>query len=153
MEFRKTVRISGDPASALEIAGSVFANNGFRVDRPTGRELHAKGPGMRSTKQNPLVGISEARIFARNSSLDIEADLGGVRFMRYFVFLFPPALILFLQLTFLVAGMEVKRFLLPDVIFIALWLILSPLLAGLIKKRTLNALETLIHNMSSGVKT
>lgn len=149
MDYTSSVPFKGSVSSAIEAARLHFMANGFRLDQPSETELIATGRGMYSTKQNPITGVSHARISVSPDSIEIVAELGGVKFMRKFLYIFPPALAGCLALIFAfipdVPGYAPFMAILP----VLPWVILSPLMAGWIKNRTIRALDTLAHNMTS----
>ena len=104
MEYRKTIPFAGgdtgDRKKAIETARFVFANNNFKIESLSGSVIIVRGPGMQGTKQNPLVRASMVRIRVEPSFLELFAELGGVRRMRNFLFLFPPSLALLLSIVF-----------------------------------------------------
>ena len=151
MEYKTSVPYKGPSRIAMETARTHFIANGFRLDQPSETELIAKGQGLYSTKQNPIAGVSRVRIVVSSGSVDIHADLGGVRFLQKFLYLFPLALAGLLALVFALIPSFPKHS--PLVVFLPIlpWVALSPLMAGWVKKRTIRALDTLAHNMTSAI--
>ena len=124
--------------------------NGFRLDRPRETQLIAMGPGiLRSTQQNPLLGVSHATISVSANSIDLQAELGGVKFLQQFIILFPPALGGFLSLTFFFMPNAPNSAPLMAFVPVLPWLVISPLMARWIKTRTTKALDTLVYNMAN----
>ena len=118
--------------------------------------LEAEGPGMNSTRENPLTGASRVRIVHRNGQLQLGAELGGVRKMCRFVAFFPMGLGLALAAFFAVLfGMILRQGpspWLPAVIplfAVAPWPLIAPALSRHITRRTVRALDTLLSNMAS----
>ncbi|MHC4944430.1 MAG: hypothetical protein ACYTG7_15550 [Planctomycetota bacterium] len=149
MDHQASIRFSGDPAKALETARSVLALNGFKVSSQGEGTILAEGPGLKSTRQNPLLGMTRAQITVRQSSIDLEAELGGVRFMQRFIVIFPPALVLFLALVFYLVPMKGET---PSYLWLYMilpWIVIGPLIAKIMKRSTVKAIETLLHNMSA----
>ena len=149
MQYNKSVPFNGSASTAIETAQLQLMANGFKLDQPGETELIATGRGMHSTKQNPIVGASHVRITVSSSSINICAELGGVKFMQRFVYIFPPALGGFLALVFAFIPNFPKRVPLMALLPILPWLVISPLMARWIKNRTTKALNTLVHNMAS----
>jgi len=147
MEYIKTMPFEGDGESAIKIARSIFANNNFIIESLSNLEIVAKGPGMQSTKQNPLLGASRVRIAIESSFITLSAELGGVKWMRNFLFVFPPSLALLLSITFFILPIASFAAFIPWLAVLP-WVFLSPLVARWIKKRTLSALDTMLHNMT-----
>lgn len=104
---------------------------------------------MCATKQNPITGISHARITVLPDSIDIIAELGGVKFMQRFLYMFPLALGGCLALIFACIPNFSRHALLMAFLPVVPWIAMSPLMARWVKKRAIRALETLAHNMTS----
>lgn len=145
MEYQKKIAFSGDSAEALVAARMVLMNHNFRIESTRKSELSAAGPGMQSTKQNPLTGATRVRLLAEDSSLLLSAELGGLRWMRNFLYLFPPSLALVLSLFFLLPPMPDSAVFLPWLV-LSPWLVISPLIVKWIRRRTITALDNLLHN-------
>ena len=146
IQYRQTVPYSGDGKKCLETARAVLANNNFKIEFLSASELLASGPGMYATKQNPLLGATRVRIVIGESAIELAAELGGVRRMRNFLLVFPPALALLLSGVFLLVSLP------PPAVAISWlavlpWAALSPLMIRMIRSRTEQALRTLLHNM------
>ena len=73
-----------------------------------------------------------------DGSFTAKATLGGVATMRAFVLLFPPGLVLSLFVIFKLAGMNVSWLML---LAAAPWVVIGPLMAGSIERRTTRAVE------------
>jgi len=153
MDYTISIPFKGSVNSAMEAARSYFMASGFKLDQPRENELIALGQRMYSTKQGPISGVSRARISVSSNSIEISAELGGVKFMKQFLYLFPPALAGFLALIFIfipgVPGYAPLIAALP----VLPWVVLSPLMAGWIRNRTIQALDTLAHNMAGTMKS
>ncbi|RJX26543.1 MAG: hypothetical protein C4531_15545 [Desulfurivibrio sp.] len=146
MEYRKTLPFDGDRQRAVDLARSVFINNNFKIESADQAEVLVRGPGMQGTRQNPLVGASRVRLRVEAASIELSAELGGVRRIRNFLLLFPPALASLLSLVFLILPMQPFAAAIPW-LAVSPWLFLSPLMARWIRSRTIAALDTLLHNM------
>ena len=149
MDYKTSVPFTGSGTVAIEAARLQLSANGFKLDQPGKTQLIATGPGMRSTDQDPILGVSHAKISVNAGSIELQAELGGVKFMQRFIFLFPPALGGFLALTFFFMP-EMPNFV-PLLAFAPIlpWLVISPLMAKWIKTRTIKAVDTLVHNMAN----
>jgi hypothetical protein len=100
---------------------------------------------MRSTRQSALLGVSEFRFQIAASTLTASATLGGVASMKAFVMLFPIGLILSLVVLLAVLGQGVSYL----GLWLTLpWLVLSPLMAALIERRTTRAVDRLARSMA-----
>jgi hypothetical protein len=148
MEYKKTTEFNGSGADALDAARSVFINNNFRIQTMDGGGIVAIGPGLNSTRQNPLLGATVVKITAGTSSLALEASLGGIARMRTFLYAFPPVLGIVLSAVFLVIpGMPLYAAAIPW-LAISPWAVLAPVMVGRIKKSTVTALDTLLANIA-----
>ncbi len=148
MDYHQTLPFRGDPARAIETARITLATHSFRIESRTDTELSARGPGMYSSRQNPLVGVSRLAVSVRSGEIHLEAELGGSRFMTRFLYLFPFGIALIISTVFLIVPMPRFALAIPW-LAVSPWFILSPLMAGWIRKRTLAAIDTLLHNMAS----
>jgi hypothetical protein len=138
------IPFSGDPASALEVARTALLGQGFEIVDQSSGELRATGPGMNSTNQPPLCGVSEITFLAGTSAIVARARLGGVRKMKMFLWLFPPGLGLVLMVLFTLLGMPHSWTVL---LAVAPWLVLSPIMSSWIEQRTTKAVDSLARSM------
>src|ERR671933_179140 len=122
MEYAKTVPFTGRSAKALDIARSTLLPLGFQVVSSSDHELRATGPGINSTRENPLKGISEAAIVVRPSAIEMQAALGGVRKMKLFLTFFPLGMALLFLIVFGTLALSVP-------VFRHWWVFLIPLTA------------------------
>lgn len=77
MEYEKSVDFSGDPRKVLDYARDLLVQLNFRVAAIGGSQLNAENTtAYLSTKQNPLLAISELTITAVGSRLSARANLG-----------------------------------------------------------------------------
>jgi hypothetical protein len=100
---------------------------------------------MRSTQQSALLGVSQFRFQIAASTLTASATLGGVASMKAFVTLFPPGRILSLVVLFAVLGQGISYL---GLWLVAPWLVISPLMAALIERRTTRAVDRLARSMA-----
>jgi hypothetical protein len=152
IEYSKTVPFAGRAAKALSLAQSAFINQGFQIVASNDYELRVTGPGVNSTRENPLKGVSEASIIIRSSAIELKAMLGGVQKMKAFLRFFPLAMGLFFLLIFGVLALWLPDFrkwwiFLIPVLALSPWLFLSPMIARLMEKKTTQAVDTLLSNM------
>ena len=148
MEYKISLPFTGSSSAAIGIARAQFITNGFKVDQPNDAELAVLGPGMHSTNQNPILGVSRAKITVSSGSINFYAELGGVTFMQRFVYIFPPALVIFMAIVFACVPTFPRHTPFLTFVLILPWLIISPLMARWIKNRTIAAVDTLVHNMT-----
>jgi hypothetical protein len=154
MEYSKTVPFTGEAAKALEVARSTFLPQGFQLVSSTDYELRVTGPGINSTRENPLKGITEALIVIRPSASAIEmrATLGGVEKMKKFLTFFPLGMAILFLLVFGVLALTVPAlrnplFFLIPILALSPWLFLAPWMSRMIGRRTTQAIDTLLNNM------
>lgn len=164
--FSTSAVVSRSTIDGLQVALAILAKNGFTIISRDSETAHLIGPGLHSTKQNPLLGASSIHLRLEKQQLRLDAELGGVDSMRRFLYRFPLRLGLGLGLSFGILGglgfgrqfgvgfgvpwaqgwawffLALAGGLLP----VAPWLVLSPLLSRLIQTRTQNALTSLVHN-------
>jgi hypothetical protein len=135
----------GDPDAAFALAKAALLAQGFEILPGSSAELRAEGPGMRSTQQSALLGVSSFRFQITASALTVSATLGGVRSMKAFVTFFPPVLILSLVALFALLEDRISYLGLG---LLAPWLVISPLMAVLIERRTRRAVDRLARSMA-----
>ncbi len=150
MFYETSIPYSKDPQDALLLARSVLTQTGFRIESLDNRCLEAHGPGLQSTHQNPLRGASRVRILIYDETIHLSAELGGVVWMRNFLYLFPPALGCILMLVFALTGLPLLTCGGALVGALSPWLVLSPLMARGIRRSAVEALDTLLQNMRFG---
>lgn len=169
MENSNTIPFTGDVETAFETASRVLMANGFAVTEQRDRLMEFTGPGMRSTKQNPILGASRIVMEADYDSLHLDAELGGVDQMRRFLTYFPQAMSAGFVLFFGVVmgfvfgqvfgmgfgvpfaqGWRWFLFVVPlATAGLAPWPVLAPLMVRGIRERTVAALDTLLNNMAA----
>ena len=154
MEYSKTVPFTGKASKALEVARSTFLPQGFQLVASTDYELRVTGPGINSTRENPLKGITEASIVIRPSAsaIEMKATLGGVERMKKFLTFFPLGMALLFMIVFGVLALTVPDLRRPWIFLIPLaalspWLFLAPMMSRMIGRRTVQAIDTLLSNM------
>ena len=157
----------------LQAALVTLTNNGFAIVNRDENSADLTGPGLNSTRQNPLLGASRIHLLLQGQQLRLDAELGGVDSMRRFLMRFPFILGLALGLLFGVVGgftfgrqfgvgfgvpwaqgwtwllVAIGGAMLP----VSPWLFLSPMMSNMIRTRTQNALATLVQNAVQLPKT
>ncbi len=152
MEYSKTVPFAGRGSKALDVARSTFVGQGFQIVADGDDELRVRGPGLNSTRDNPLKGVSDASIIIRASAIEFKAILGGAQKLKTFVRVFPLCMALFFLTAFGVLAwfLPVFRhwwiFLIP-LPALSPWLFLAPMIGRSIEKKTVQAVDTLLSNM------
>ena len=135
----------------MQVAIDALVANGFRIGSKTDSTLSCTGPGMNSTSQNPLRGISNAQITVSGSTISIRAELGSVKFMIVFLIALFTGMSLFFLVIFGVMHVHTRQpsqvppFLLPTI----LGIVLVPFLGVVTKRRTTRAIDALLHNMAT----
>lgn len=154
-------------ASVVEAVKTILVSNEFRIEEASDRHLVATGPGLNSTKQNPLLGATLIELDVSDHNVELYAELGGVDRMRSFLTQFPWILGSGLGLLFASLGSALQGFALPfglgpavgrpdldwllnglavGLLPVAPWIIVSPLMSNWIQQRTEHALDTLTAN-------
>jgi hypothetical protein len=162
--------IQGQPHDGLQEAVKTFTANGFEITHWNSESVSLTGPGMYSNKQNPLLGASQVELAIQRGALHLNAELGGVETMRRFLYRFPFLLGLSLGLVFAVLGgfLLGRRFgvgfgvpwapgwrwlavaMASAMLPVAPWVVISPLIAASIGRRTERALQVLVNNATKG---
>ena len=150
MDYETEIPFKGDEKKALDVSLNVFISQGFEIvdKRDTSYEL--MGPGMWSTRQNPLVGISRVMVNAYSDRIKLRAEFGGIKKMQTFLL----ALICGMALFFIILFGYLFRDAPGYSIFIPLapffpWPFLIPIMVRVMKKRTLRAIDTFFKNMNA----
>ena len=151
-EYSKTVPFTGHEARALDVARSAFVGQGFQIVASNDNELRVTGPGISSTREDPLKGVSEASIIVRSSAIQIKAILGGAQKLKTFLRFFPMGMGLFFMIVFGVLAWRLPPFrhawiFLIPLLALSPWLFLAPLIARSIEKKTEQSVDTLLSNM------
>jgi len=149
-----SVSFSGEPSHAFDTALRTMLPLGFQVISEGSGLLVLSGPGFTSTRQNALLGVSRAEFTAERSSLKVRAELGGVDRMQLFLIVLLVGLGLFDSLIFLglwwfLDALRARAwFLFIPALTLLPWVIIGPILARWIGKRTREALRQLLQNMA-----
>jgi len=151
MDYEKTAPLSGNMKKALEVAKNVFIQHNFQIVHDSDIEVEFTGPGMLSSRQNPLVGISRVCIRGTSGNISIEAEFGGIRRLtKYLVFFIVGMAIFFLVFFGIILpkqGQPADKIILISLAPFIPWPVIIPLMAIWMKSRTAKALDTLINNM------
>ncbi|MFW5653667.1 MAG: hypothetical protein ACOC0P_06435 [Planctomycetota bacterium] len=143
MQYEDRVPYSGTPSEAVNAVANMIVPHRFHILKQTESVIEATGPGMRSTKQDPLTGATVIRFWVDDGEATLQAELGGVRFMQRFVFFFP--MLLGVGLYILFAILSRGQFQGPITLSVfgpmIIWLFIAPLPARSIISRTVRALE------------
>lgn len=140
------------PERVLDLARATLAAAGFRVGPEQAGRLVAEGRVPSSTKRQPLTLASRLVLRVEAGRLEIEAELGGLRWFRWFLWIFPLGLGLLLSASFWVAqrlgAMPAGATWVP-LLAVSPWLVLAPLMTGLFRRRAVDAVERLADSLAS----
>ena len=109
IKHEASIKFDGDLKSAMAMAKNIFATNGFKLNENDQAALSLIGPGMNSTKQNPIRGISRGELKFTESTLEFSGELGGVEFMKKFLIFFPLALGIGITIVFVILTYFTKQ--------------------------------------------
>jgi hypothetical protein len=147
IKYQKSIEFTGDIDSAITLAKNIFATNGFQINQNGQSELTVSGAGMTSTKQDPIKGLTKGKLKVIGDKLEFTGELGGVQFMKKFLYFFPPALGFGLAVFFVFTKQDINAGLTP-VLCVAPWIIISPVMVKFIQKKTEGAIATALGNIS-----
>ncbi len=147
MIYSKSAPYTDDTSKAFEAAKLILLPNNYRIDQIKDNEISFIGNTMISTRQNPIVGATKITITRTADHINLSAHLTGVFYMILFVCLFPLAICLALALIFYFLKMGSQAVMVPFIVMIP-YIGISPVMSYFIKKRTANALDTLLFNIT-----
>ena len=151
MDYEKTEPFSGNMEKVLEVAKNVFIQHNFEIVRHSDTEVEFTGPGMLSSRQNPIVGISRICIRGTSGNISIEAEFGGIRKLTKYLVVFIAGMAIFFVvlfgILFSMQGQPVNKIILMSVAPFVPWPVLIPLIHIWMKSRTSKALSRLLTNM------
>jgi hypothetical protein len=174
MTYSNSIAFTGDPQRLLAAAATILMTNGFAVVQQEGDQIEFIGPGLNSTKQNPLLGAARIVVSAKQGRLAVDADYGGVDSLRRFMIRFPLLLGLGLGCIFAVISLIVflgfylygadfgpawtVAWLSPlfaiavSLLSVSPWFFLAPWIRRHLERKTTFALDTLMTNVSHAAK-
>lgn len=154
MRYTASAPFTGEADKALRLAESSLASVGFQLTARTKASLEAVGPGMNNSRESALVGASHIVINHGRGELTLDAELGGAERLGRFARLFPlglvAALAVVLSIVFLLVfgpGLWVISVVAAAVLFAVPWLLVGPLIAGSIHRRTCRGLDAFLASM------
>jgi len=151
MDYEKTEPLSGNMEKVLEVAKNVFIQHNFQIVRHSDKEVEFTGPGMLSSRQNPIVGISRICIRGSNGNISIEAEFGGIRKLTKYLTFFIAGMAIFFVVLFGILlpkqGQPLNKTILKTLAPFVPWPVLIPLIHIWMKSRTSKALDRLLSNM------
>ena len=148
-QYRKSIAFTGDRTKVFEFAIMALTSVGFRLEAQSSSSLQFTGPGMNSSRENPLTGASLISLSVQEDELTLEAELGGLKRIRQVLIMLPAGLALLFLVLF---GFLFRNRGFPFILFVSIlplspWLILTPVLSHVMQKRTHRALDTFLHNI------
>jgi hypothetical protein len=152
IEYSTSVTYTGNAKRALAIAQTTLISQNFQITSSGDYELSARGPGVSSTRENPLKAVTEATFIIRNSAIEFNGVLGGAEKMIRFLRIFPLAMGMFFLVLWTVMAIAVPVFRHWWIFVIAIapllpWVVLGPLIGRSIQTRTRSAVDALLSNM------
>jgi hypothetical protein len=151
MDYERTEPFSGNVEKVLEVAKNVFIQHNFQIVRDSDKEVEFTGPGMLSSRQNPIVGISRICIRGSRGNLSIEAEFEGIRkltkYLAYFIVAMAIFFVVFFGILFSKQGQSVYKIILISLAPFTPWPVIIPLMYIWMKWRTAKALDRLLINM------
>ncbi len=147
MPYVSSTVISGPPDAAIKMVRDALVANAFTVTKATATEFAATGPGMMGSNQSALLGVSKVSFRAEAGVLHVEADLGGAKRLGLFTMLFPP--LLGLILVGILSATGRPNSILAPALAVSPWIVVGPLMAFWIRKRTEKAINALLQSTAA----
>jgi hypothetical protein len=151
VEYQNSKHVSGEAHAAAKRIVTSLTGQGFRIVTQNRDLVELAGPGMTSSRQNPLVGASKVVVRGLGREVTIEADFAAIRrLIRILAVVIFGMAILFCVLFGFVVPFEhpVLRFILP-VLPLAPWLFLLPWMGRIFRRRTARAFDTLLESVAA----
>jgi len=157
MDYSSKVPFQGQFRDALTLAIGALTTLGFRVAARDEQAIEFMGPGLNSTRQNALLGATRIRLEASGGQLAVRAELGGIRWLRRFLLLFPSMLCLGIGVMLIVVFSFVKPAALQKLeaalavivgSHMVVRMIVGPVIAQRFETKCQRSLDTLIANLA-----
>ena len=145
--YLSTSVISGPPEAAIRVVRDALMANAFTITSLSPTAFEATGPGLSSSNQNALLGVSKATFRAEQGLLHVEAELGGAARLGLFVMVFPFVLGGILIIT--LSAVNRPKALLAPLLAVAPWVVIGPLMARMFRRRTEKAINALLLSAAS----
>ena len=149
MDYRRTMPVA-DSEKAVDAAANVFIQRSFQIVEKSETAVELTGPGMISSRQNPLVGISRIRVLKSNGSLSVEAQFDSIRKLIKYIAVFIVGMGVFFVILFGILftrqGQPMGTVVLISLAPLAPWPVLLPLIMMWLKSRTSRGLDILLSN-------
>jgi hypothetical protein len=150
-DYDRTVSLGGPAARAIDAATAAFNANGFRIRERGESSIEAEGPGINNSRENPILGASLVQLRVFGDSLSLRAELRAIGRLFRFLGLLIAALAVANTTWLLVVYRHRPGFaLLLGLLPFVPWVVLLPLMAAWFRRRTVRALDALLHNISLG---
>jgi hypothetical protein len=150
MDYQRTMPVA-DSEKAVDAAANVFIQHSFQLVEKSETAVELTGPGMISSRQDPLVGISKIRIYRANGSLSVEAQFDSIRkLIRYiavFIVVMGVFFVILFGILFTRQGKPMGTVVLISLAPLAPWPVLLPLITMWLKSRTARARDVLLSNI------
>ncbi|MHC4060609.1 MAG: hypothetical protein ACYSUC_04855 [Planctomycetota bacterium] len=151
MDYQETMPVA-DAAKALEAVTSIFVQNSFQIVEKSETTVELTGPGMISSRQDPLVGISRIHISQSSGSLSVEAQFDSIRKLIKYIAVFIVGMgvlfVILFGILFTRQGQPLSIIVLISLAPFAPWPVLLPLIMRWLKSRTARALDVLLSNVA-----
>jgi hypothetical protein len=150
MPYTTSVTVDGPPQKAVTVLRDALLANAFTITEASQTGFTAIGPGMNSTNQNAIRGVSKATFHAEGKAIHVTAELGGAAWIGRFAIFFPLGLGVVWAIAFGMLWWPKHR----DAVIVPLlvaapWLLLGPLMARMVRRRTEQAIEALLQSAAS----
>jgi hypothetical protein len=150
MDYERTMPVA-DSEKAVDAAANVFIQHNFQIVEKSETAIELTGPGMISSRQDPLVGISKIRISKSSGSLSVEAQFDSIRRLIKYLAIFIVGMGVFFVILFGILftrqGQSMGIIVLISLAPLAPWPVLLPLITIWLKSRTARALDVLLSNI------
>jgi len=153
--YKKSQPNSVDPARARDTVLQTLLPLGFEMINDSSYGFTVSGPGYRSTRQSPLLGISTAVFDFGRGQLTVDAELGGLnRMTRWLlIILISVGLIdasIFFALWYYLPELNQQRwFLFIPALTLLTWVFVNPFIIQFLRRRCQDAIDTLLSKAAS----
>lgn len=148
-DYLKKLAFEGDWDTAAQWAVDRLATIGFLYEGRMEDRMRFKGPGMNSTKENPLVAVSELQLHYESGELVLFARMGGLKRLIRIMGVMLLCLCLGLMIVFRILFTDVGGFqpwIFP-VLPLAPWIFILPILYVIHSRRAARALDAFLQNV------